>query len=588
MDQELQNPFISARRLDAYHRGAIAPLASSLAEPETSPAAAAHAVGDLIVYNYRLYKVTSPILVGDTLTVGANIAMTTAAEVIGEGGGGGGGGSAITVVAADSELYGGSVTITDGASTATGTLSSSGVATIHTTMTGTLQVTVENGSYIGEATLSAPYYGNYSVAVEKQVTYTLNISTSETTLYGQTVTVTDGTHVKTGTLSALGAATIYITFTGELTVSATDGDQTANETVEVSSGTLSYSVSLSFAHIYGVSWDGTSTTSWSRTDEAASFTDPVPAVGNGNGSSPFDNKMPWSGMVKVEDATAGTLVKIPKFYYKLTQNGNGMKIQIADAAVNGYSVSPAHMDRGDGAGERNEIYVGAYHCDANYKSTTGVKPKASITRSTARTGIHNLGASYWQMDFATWFTIWLLYLVEYANWNSQAKIGYGCGNNSGTENSGLCNSMTYHTGTNATNRTAYGHTRYRYIEDLWGNVYDWLDGCYYNSNGMYAILKPSSFSDSSGGSLIGKPSNGYPSKFTVSNVGGFTVFYASETSGGGDSAFSCDRWFFSASVPCLCVGGCYGQDQDCGLFRVGCVSASHANASIGCRLLKLP
>ena len=70
-----------------------------------------------------------------------------------------------------------------------------------------------------------------------------------------------------------------------------------------------------------------------------------------------------------------------------------MKLQISDTAQEGFFVSPAHADRGDGKGERDKVYVGAYHCGTNYKSTTGVKPIASITRDTARTNIHNLGST---------------------------------------------------------------------------------------------------------------------------------------------------------------------------------------------------
>ena len=65
------------------------------------------------------------------------------------------------------------------------------------------------------------------------------------------------------------------------------------------------SVTVSFAQIYGVQWDGTASTTWSRTDAAETFMNPTPAVNNGNGSSPFDTIMPWAGMVVEDDATAG-------------------------------------------------------------------------------------------------------------------------------------------------------------------------------------------------------------------------------------------------------------------------------------------
>ena len=62
-------------------------------------------------------------------------------------------------------------------------------------------------------------------------------------------------------------------------------------------------------HIYGVEWDWTSSgpTKGTRTDDAAGFEDPNPAVNNGTGSSPFDDLYPWSEMVK-EDRTGGVMV----------------------------------------------------------------------------------------------------------------------------------------------------------------------------------------------------------------------------------------------------------------------------------------
>ena len=187
------------------------------------------------------------------------------------------------------------------------------------------------------------------------------------------------------------------------------------------------------------------------------------------------------------------------------------------------------------------------------------------------------------------FTIWLLYIVEYANWNSQAVIGYGCGNNSGVQNMGYTDSMPYHTGTTASARTTYGATtQYRNIEGLWDNCYDWMDGCYYNSNGMMVILNPSAFSDSSGGVLVGKPSSGWISALSVKTVSGLPPLFIASGSSGSDSTYVPDGWYYSASYPCLCRGGYYGQSLDHGLFYVDCSSVSNAVADIGCRLQKLP
>ena len=350
-----------------------------------------------------------------------------------------------------------------------------------------------------------------------------------------------------------------------------------------------YAVTASTYKVYGAEWDGSSTVSWTRTDAAAGFTDPVPYVsGATEYGSPFDNIQPWAGMVKTE-RHGGTMVAIPKFYYKLTQNGPGMKIQISIGHHDGFQVSPAHMDRGDGKGERDVVYVARYHCAASdYKSKTGETPKADITRSKARADIHAIGENIWQSDFATRFTIWLLYLVEFANWNSQNTIGCGCSPEGSVVAMGYTDTMPYHTGTDWASREEYGGTQYRNIEGLWDNVRDWCDGCYNNENGFNIVLNPADFSDTENGVTVGTTLlSGVPSEFTVSDAAGFAMFYGSNR-GGSTETYSCDGWYFAASDPCVCVGGHYYQNASFGLFYVYHCSVDYSYSSIGCRLLELP
>lgn len=367
----------------------------------------------------------------------------------------------------------------------------------------------------------------------------------------------------------------------------------APKTTNYKATSKAINVTGDFVKIYGVSWDGSSTTAFSRTDAAETFTNPSPAVSNGTGSSPFDNLQPWAGMERVTDSEGGVLVKIPKFYFKWTRSGSAMKLQIADGKVDGFYVSPAHADRGDGKGERDVVYVGAYHCStSNYKSATGVKPKVSITRATARSSISALGSTIWQWDFAMLWTIQMLYLVEYADWNSQAKIGYGCSTGgSATENSGACDAMKYHTGTNAASRTTYGHTRYRYIEDLWGNVYDWCDGIYFSSANVYCIKNPASFSDTANGTLVGTraTSSNYIKSWTNPTASGFEYALYPSTVGGSETTYVPDYCYYSAGGVVLRVGGSYYQNQYHGLFYLGgSGTASDSSGYIGSRLQKLP
>lgn len=408
-----------------------------------------------------------------------------------------------------------------------------------------------------------------------------------------------------GTITATSSDTKIATIgainqtTGEVTVNSV-GDTTGTATIKVkvaeSANYLAPAdkdvpVKAQFVTIYGVEWDWTSSgpTKGTRTDAAAGFSDPNPAVNNGTGSSPFDSLMPWAGMVK-ETRTGGVMVKEPKYWFKWTKTGKKLKLQIADGPVDGFHVDPVNMDKGDGLGELDFSYIGRYHCaSGTYKSETNKAQQVSITRSAARTSIHNLGANIWQMDFAQMWYVGMLYLVEFADWNGQKTIGYGCSAAGSKENNGKTDAMQYHTGTTAANRTTYGYTQYRNIEGWWDNVYDWMDGCYYNSNGLNVILNPSKFSDNANGTLIGSmPSSGYPNDMAVPTQSGFEWALRPATTGGSDSTYVPDYWNFNGSSPCLRHGGNYYQYQNHGPFCVSYSSTSSASANIGCRLQERP
>lgn len=246
--------------------------------------------------------------------------------------------------------------------------------------------------------------------------------------------------------------------------------------------------------IYGVKYVVTSSntiqpSSLERTDDSIGLAEPVPAIDGGTGSSPFDNIMPWAGINKMNNSEVGEVVMIPKFYYKWTQaeDLSTLQLQISMQKLPDFFCSPAHMDRGDGKGERDVIYVSRYNLCTNNKSTSGLSPKNRISPSEARTICENLGETVHPFDIATLITIQMLYLVEFADWNSQEKIGYGGSPNvhtAGAEirpNTGTTDKMRYHTGTMQKTRETYGEgVQYRYIEDFWSNTGTWIDGLKYN------------------------------------------------------------------------------------------------------------
>lgn len=391
----------------------------------------------------------------------------------------------------------------------------------------------------------------------------------------------------------------------QYTVTSTNKDNGREYSENVLTGSAfgQYAVTLrAIGYIFGVTWDGTSTSKWARIDDGSGFSDPVPYVaGATTYGSPFDDIMPWAGMT-IEERTGGTMVKIPKFWYQLYQNtegtpSSGMTIRISNKPIEGFSVSPAHMDRGDGHGERDVIYVGRYHCASDYKSKTKTVPAMS-KKEVFRTNIHALGSTIWQWDFATLFTIWLLYLVEFADWNSQERIGYGCSTSttSSLVSVGYTDSMPYHTGTMLSNRTVFGaSTQYRGIEGLWDNYNDLLDGCYFSNEGLNIILNPSNFSNTSNGVLVGPPAtNGLPTSFVVKDIKNTFKMFISYTSIKDEldySKYCCDIQGFGGNNggnwPIIFVGGGLNNTGVLsGLFSID--STQITDASRLSRVLELP
>ena len=419
---------------------------------------------------------------------------------------------------------------------------------------------------------------------------------------GTIITATNGAITLTATMEQTSLKMLIPSY-GKWTFSASLNGKTISKIIDFTASKI-YDVELTFDNVYGVEWGLTGQT-LSRTGAAAEFTNPVPYVNNGMGAedcgSPFDNLYPWNGMVR-ETVDGNEVVKIPKFWYKIEKTNSKLSIQIADAPRTGFNVSPAHRARGSYP-EQDYVYVGRYHSDSNYKSTSGVIPVANITRATARTNQAAIGNGYYQLDFSLWVTIWMLYLVEFANWNTQSMIGYNCGNNSSKENTGSTDTMPYHTGTMQASKTTYGvGVQYRYIEDPWGNVLDWCDGITFgpdeNNNageGIYCFEDFENYSDSystSGAVLVGRRANvsNYIQDFDQSNVSGFDwVLYP----GNGDTASSqsqvpdgCD---FNAAGVVLFVGGYYNQYAYLGLFYLnGNNAASYRSGYIGVRLQKIP
>lgn len=460
--------------------------------------------------------------------------------------------------------------------------------------TAAAQISYDNTTSHLEAT-------NTQAAIDELATITYP-SISITADTGAVIIATNGAITLTATMGQSPLKMLIPSY-GKWTFSASLNGKIISKIINFTASKI-YNVELTFDNVYGVEWGLTGQT-LSRTGAATEFTNPVPYVNNGmsaeNCSSPFDNLYPWNGMIR-ETVDGNEVVKIPKFWYKIEKTSSKLSIQIADAPRDGFNVSPAHRARGSYP-EQDYVYIGRYHSDSNYKSTSGVIPVANITRATARINQAAIGSGYYQLDFSLWVTIWMLYLVEFANWNTQSMIGYNCGNNSSKENTGSTDTMPYHTGTMQTSKTTYGvGVQYRYIEDPWGNVLDWCDGITFgpdeNNNageGIYCFEDFADYSDSYNSAnavLVGRRANvsNYIQDFDQSNINGFDwVLYPGNGDTGSSQNQVPDFCYFNTSGVVLFVGGFYLQNAYRGLFYLyGNYTASVQSGYIGVRLQKIP
>lgn len=340
------------------------------------------------------------------------------------------------------------------------------------------------------------------------------------------------------------------------------------------------------AKIYGVSWAGGTSPSMTRTDDSKSFTSPVIGKGTTKGSSPFDNCYPWS-KITTETIGGNVLVKIPKFWFKWTKSGATMTLQIADKKIPGFLVSPMHADRGDGVGERDVAYIGKYKCVYDYKSKPGYAPNANITIGAARAGIKNLGAGYYQQDFASFWTLRMLFLVEWATWDSQSILSNTANySDINSIRTGSTSDMAYHTGVSSNGYSI----QYRYVEDPWENTLEWIDGIYFNGTNIYCINNPNNFSVGSNGTKIGVRNTGYGyiKSWFIPTTPGFewALFPNAITT---EESYTHDSYYYDSTGTVAYTGGARSAWEVHGAFFIYTdFTASSTAASIGTRLMKLP
>ena len=237
--------------------------------------------------------------------------------------------------------------------------------------------------------------------------------------------------------------------------------------------------------------------------------------------------------------------------------------------------------------------------DGSGRSKNGVYPSASETISAFRERASMLGNEFSILDYH-WYVLQMLYLVEYADYDSQTKLGKGVTeNNDGAIIMGGADSLGMQSGCLVNDGK---HSMiYRGIEDIYGNTVDFLDGinikdyqAYINYDfityksdkfdGNYKALGyiNKSFGDNGGFGYITKlgydsnnPLIGLPTEIDTTNTDQNTPSGIKDAYGG------------NSGNKILLVGGAYYFSDNAGLWLSLADSRSDVdNSLVGSRLIR--
>jgi len=341
------------------------------------------------------------------------------------------------------------------------------------------------------------------------------------------------------------------------------------------------------------------------------------------------------GTANFGGADGQVMVETPKFYFNHTLVSTTNSWYISKYDLPGYELHPAFWKDGQQVDYR---YMSAFEGGMYDASTGTMCAKASIpssiyasgdkmtsvagtwaktneTRAEYRTMAAQRGTGWRQLDYYLHSAVQLLYLVEYANFNSQTMIGGGRSNLTGggwTADSyiGLTGlSIPDGNGTNSVmsgtlydiDGTGYAtdYMTYRGIENLFGNVWKMVDGITWDgtwtgsaaAQPVYVTNNSTYFADQVSTNmqhLCDAPYIGAASDY-IGNIVNVTGFIPS--AGGGTATEEiCDYYYQYSEVGrdywrVVLVGGVANAGGRAGVFSLAAIDAwSHAHVGFGGRL----
>ncbi len=405
--------------------------------------------------------------------------------------------------------------------------------------------------------------------------------------------------------------------------------------------TINVSIATSDLTYFAFNWNGTNTTyttcgaEWNETLNAYNRTTTV-----GTYSQPdFDNIFPWShvrrctqwdngsvnyyldssnsslkasgGLSNLTGVDGQVMVEIPKFYSDHDFANATHDWSISRFNISGFEVHNAFIKNDV---EVDHRYIGAYE-GSMWDNTTGAMvdpadittnmyasgdklcsvsgtfPKTNEMRSEFRAMAAERGAGWRQQDYDLISAVQLLYIIEYADFDSQAQIGYGRTQLSdGTWGAdsyiGQCGkSNDDGDGTNSVaGNSNNAYMTYRGIENFWGNVGKWVDGININNSVVYLSNNDATFADDTITDYL-------DIGVTLPSANGYQITLADTDRGflpasvGVSSVYICDYYYQAAGWRVVRLGGYAINGDSTGAFYASANdAASYYGVHIGGRL----
>ena len=173
-------------------------------------------------------------------------------------------------------------------------------------------------------------------------------------------------------------------------------------------------------------------------------------------------------------ASGNVMVQIPKFYYKHIAKNNDMTWLVSLVPQDGFEVHPAFKRGNIEVDFRYYRAYTGYVSGGKLLSRSGVNATGSLTISQFRTYAMANGSGWSLTDWNLLHAIQVLFLTEYATFNSQSVLGNG--NHTGGDN-GMVTGQSNIIGNGSSGvLNSDKWMSYRGIENFYADIWEFIDG----------------------------------------------------------------------------------------------------------------